>query len=419
MPALHPSVLVLPLAAAAALLRGTRAGALALLAGVAYLLPLAALRLDGWTAAPLLAPPAPQAPTPFLVATGGLVVAAALAWGVVSLTVHRAHRGTPGGMPAGQAAALILACLGLAAAWPLLAAAGPLRAVGAGVGLTAAMVLVAWAGRGLRLRAVLSRIPCAFSPDPGVTNPAAFAPWGVGLLLLTVGPHLHLVLAGAALLLALVARHDLRAGSVRAAVPDAVAAVALLAAWWLLGTVAGIEGGWMRDLGQVPLSPAAEYLLVPLLGVVLFRFAAVPPLDGTQGAGPAAIAALLGWRVVLPLVPGALPAWSAGVVGAAALGAILAGASRRGDLLLAAVGGAALLAGGEPGRLGGTVLLVAAVAARPGSRVAGLPTGLHVALAVMIGWAAGEALTGTLAAEVAYSVTLGIGAIAYAWPARG
>jgi hypothetical protein len=175
----------------------------------------------------------------------------------------------------------------------------------------------------------------------------------------------------------------------------------------------------MRDLGQVPLSPAAEYLLVPLLGVVLLRFAAVPPLDGTMGAGPAAIAVLLGWRVVLPLLPGALPAWSAGVLAAAALGAVLAGAARRGDLLLAAVGSAGFLAGGEAGRLGGTLLLVAAVLARPGSRAAALPVGARVALAVMIGWAAGEVLTGTLAVEVAYSVLLVAGAMAFAWPPRG
>ncbi len=320
MPALHPTVLVLPLAAAAVLLRGARAMALATVGTVAYLLPLAALRLDGWSAAPFLAPPVPQAATPFLVATAGLVVAAALAWGAAGFTALGAPREDPGGAPAASTAALVLAGIGLVPAWPLLVAAGPLRAVTAGVGLAAAILLLAWAGRGLRLRALLSRIPCAHVPDPQPTTLAAFAPWAIGLLMLVAGPHLHVVLGGTALLLALVARDDLRARSLRAAVPDAVAAVALLAAWWLLGTVAGIEGGWMRAIAQVPLSPAAEYLLVPLLGVVLFRFAAVPPLDGTTGAAPAAIAVLLGWRVVLPLLPGALPAWSAGVLAAAAIG---------------------------------------------------------------------------------------------------
>jgi hypothetical protein len=130
-------------------------------------------------------------------------------------------------------------------------------------------------------------------------------------------------------------------------------------------------------------------------------------------------AVLLAWRVVLPLLPGALPAWSAGVLAAAALGAILAGASRRGDLLLAAVGLAALLAGGEPGRLGGPVLLLASAFAGPGSRVAGFAVGVRVALAVTLAWAAGEALTGTLASEVAYSVALVAGAAAGAWPPRG
>jgi hypothetical protein len=83
------------------------------------------------------------------------------------------------------------------------------------------------------------------------------------------------------------------------------------------------------------------------------------------------------------------------------------------------VGGAALLAGGETGRLGAPVLLVAAVAARPGFRLAGIPLGLRVAHAVLIGWAAGEALTATLSAEVVYSVALVMGAMAWAWPARG
>ena len=419
MPALPPTVLVLPLAAAAALLRGTRAGALAVLGTVAYLLPLAALRLDGWTAVPFLRPPIPQAATPFLIATGGLVVAAALAWGVAGFTVLQRPGPAPRGITVGSALAAVLALIGLVPAWPVLAAAGPLRAVTAGVGLAAAVLLFAWAAGGLRLRALLSRIPCAFGPDLHVTSLAAFAPWGIGLLMVAAGPHLHVVLAGAALLLALTARHDLRARSVRAAVPDAVAALALLGAWWLLGTVAGIEGGWMRAIEQVPLSPAAEYLLVPLLGVVLFRFAAVPPLDGTTGAGPAAVAVLLAWRVVVPLLPGALPGWSAGVLAAAALGAILAGASRRGDLLLAAMGAGALLAGGDAGRLGGTVLLVTAALARPGLQGAGFPAAVRLALAVMIGWAAGEALSGTLAAEVAYSVVLVLGAMAFAWPPRG
>lgn len=419
MPALHATVLLLPLAAAAVLLRGTRAGGLALLGTVAYLLPLAVLRLDGWTAAPFLGPPIPQAATPFLVTTGGLVVAAAVAWGMAVLTGFRGIHATPGPMPVPAMTSAVLALLGFVPAWPVLAAAGPARAGAAGAGFVAAILLAARAARGLRLRALLSRIPCTFGPDLDVTGPAAFAPWGLGLLLLAVGPHLHVVFAGTVLLLAMVARHDLGARSVRAAVPDAVAALALLAAWWLLGAVAGLEGGWMRDIAQVPLSPAAEYLLVPLLGVVVFRFAGVPPLDGTLGAGTAAIAVLLAWRVVLPLLPGALPAWSAGVLAAAALGAILAGASRRGDLLLAAVGGAALLAGGETGRLGAPVLLVAAVAARPGFRLAGIPLGLRVAHAVLIGWAAGEALTATLSAEVVYSVALVMGAMAWAWPARG
>jgi len=419
MAALPPTVLVLPLAAAAVLVRGAGARALATLGTVAYLLPLAALRLDGWAVSPFLAPPLPQVATPFLVATGGLVTAAALAWAVAGYTGMAGLRGAPAGLAARPGAAAVLALAGLVPSWPVLAAAGRLRAVAAGLGIVAAVALLGWAGGALRLRALLARIPCALGPDLRTTSLADFAPWGIGLLMMAVGPHLHVVLAGAALLLALTARHDLRARSVRAAVPDVVAGLALLGAWWLLGTVAGIEGGWMRDIEHVPLSPAAEYLLVPLLGAVVFRFAGVPPLDGTMGAGPAAIAVLLSWRVVLPMLPGALPAWSAGVLAAAALGAILAGASRRGDLLLAAVGSAALLAGGEAGRLGGPVLLVAAALARPGSRVAGFAVGVRVALAVTVAWAAGEALTGTLAGEVAYSVALVAGAAAGAWPPRG
>ncbi len=419
MAALPPTILVLPLAAAALLLRESRARALGTLGTVAYLLPLAALRLDGWTASPFLAPPSPQGATTFLVATAGLVAATALAWGAAGSIGLAALRGAPDRPLSRPALALALAAGGLVPAWPVLSDAGPLRAVTAGVGLAAALALLAWAGGAVRLRALLARVPCRLSPARPPASLAAVAPWGIGLLLIAIGPHLHLVLAGGAMLLVLAAREDLRARAVRAAAPDAVALPALLGAWWLLGTIAGVEGGWMRDIEQVPLSPAAEYLLVPLLGAVLFRFAGVPPLDGATGAGLAVVAVLLAWRVVLPLLPGALPAWSAGVLAAAALAAILAGAARRGDLLLAAVGLGALLVGGEPGRLGGPVLLVSATLARPGSRVAGHVLGLRLALVVTLAWAAGEALTGTLANEVSYSVMLVAGAVAGAWPPRG
>jgi hypothetical protein len=419
MPALPPTVLVLPLAAAAALVRDPRARALAALGIVAYLLPLAALRLDGWAVSPFLAPAVPQVATPFLVATGGLVVAAALAWAAAGYTGRAALRGAPRGTPIWSAVAAVLTIAGLFPAGPVLAAAGPLRAVTAGVGIAAAVGLLARAGAVLRLRALLSRMPCAPGPRTSPTSPAAHAPWVVGLLLIALGPHLHVVFSGTALLLALVAREDLRARSTRAAVADAVAVLALLGAWWLIGTIAGVDGGWMRKIDQLPLSPAAEYLLVPLLAVVLFRLAGVPPLDGTGGAGLAAAAMLLAWRAVLPLLPAALPAWSAGVLAAAAVGATLAGAARRVDLLLAAVGLGALLAGGEPGRLGGALLLVAAALARPGFRVAGFAVGIRVALAVTLAWSAGEALTGTLSAEVVYSVVLAVGAVACAWPPRG
>lgn len=400
-------------------MRGAGVRALATLGTVAYLLPLAALRLDGWAISPFLAPPLPQVATPFLVATGGLVTAAVLAWTVAGYTGAVGHREAPGGVRARSAVAAVLALVGLVPSWPVLAAAGPLRAVAAGLGIVAVVALLARAGGALRLRALLARLPCAWGPDSRTPGLAAFAPWGIGLLMMTVGPHLHVVVAGAALLLALTARHDLRARSVRAAVPDAVAGLALLGAWWLIATVAGIEGGWMRDIELVPVSPAAEYLLAPLLGVVVFRLAGVPPLDGPTGARLAVAAVVLAWRVALPLLPGALPAWSAGVLAAAALGAVLAGASRRGDLLLAAVGCAALLAGGEAGRLGGPVLLLASAFAGPGSRAAGFAVGVRVALAVTLAWAAGEALTGTLASEVAYSVALVAGAAAGAWPPRG
>ena len=72
---------------------------------------LAALRLDGWTAAPFLGPPIPQAATPFLVTTGGLVVAAAVAWGMTVLTGFRGIRGTPGPMPVPAMTSAVLALL--------------------------------------------------------------------------------------------------------------------------------------------------------------------------------------------------------------------------------------------------------------------------------------------------------------------
>ncbi|HSE27578.1 MAG TPA: hypothetical protein VLA95_05065 [Gemmatimonadales bacterium] len=422
MPTLPPTALLIPLAIAAALLPAATARRMAVAGTLGFLLALAALRLDGWIAGPGLAAPLHASPTPWLVATSGLVITAVLSW-IAALASGVAHRGDGAAPRVTRPLAIagVLAAAGLASAWPALVAAGPGRSLVAGLALAAALAIVAWLGGVLRLRALLSRLVGDAVPDALARRRSGLLPWGAGFALVAFAPHLHLVLAGTALLLALGGRASARARAWAALGADVVALLALLGGWWLLWTIAGPAGGWMSRVGEIPLSPAAEYLLAPLLGLVAFRLAGVVPLAGPTGALLAPAAALLAWRLLVPALPVALPAWTAGTLALGTLGALAAGAARRVDLVLAAAGISALLAGGDAGRTGGVLLLVLAPLASPAlaGRWCSVPSPARAALAAFAAWAAGEALTGTLAVEVVYSIGLVAGAAACAWPTRG
>lgn len=416
MSGLPPTTLAIPLAVAAVLLRG-RARALGIVGTAAVLLPLAAVRLDGWVALPALTPPGPEAAGAHHLVNAGLVLAAAIAW---TLALHtglgNAAGGTRARLPAAIAALLVV--IGFAPTLPLIAHAGPSYALAVGLGVVSAGAGIGWAASALRLRPRLARLVPAARP-PTLQFRRAL-PRIAGLLLLAAGPHLHVALAGAALLLVLIARDDFRARSLPALAADGVALGSLAGAWWLLGTVAGGEGGWLGRIGELPLSPAAAWLLVPLLGMVLFRLAGAPPLAGPTGTGLAAAAGLLSWRVVQPALGWELPAWTGGTLGLGALGALLAGAARRADLLLTVVGASALLAGGGAATVGLVPLLLApCVTPWAAARLSRVGPGTGPLLAATLVWACGEVLAGLLAAEVAYSVVIVAGAVACGWPSRG
>ncbi|HJS46873.1 MAG TPA: hypothetical protein VJ773_02680, partial [Gemmatimonadales bacterium] len=156
MPGLPPTTLAIPLAFAAVLLRG-RARALGLVGTAAILLPLAAVRLDGWVAMPALTPPGLEPAAAHHLVNAGLVVAAAIAW---TLALHsaltNAGGGTRGRLPAVIAA--LLAVIGFAPALPLIAHAGPWHALALGLGLVSAAGGVGWAASALRLRPLLARL---------------------------------------------------------------------------------------------------------------------------------------------------------------------------------------------------------------------------------------------------------------------
>ena len=263
-------------------------------------------------------------------AAGGL---AALALALGALRVG--DRGSlPGDFAAVELALVLLGALVLAAAvlpavrggWrgavaALLLAAGflllmgNLRAVGsvaplagtlAALAVVAGVAGLAWQGA----RLVLRRWP---APGAG-TAPRIGPRWAgcaaAGVVLAAIGPQVLLIFAGVVLSALAIGSDALGGRRLSPAWAVVIVVIALGPAAWLLVTIAGDQSLATAELSELPLSPAAEVLLAPLLLLAAWSVAGLWPMPRSTITGIAGLAGLmLIARVAVPALPEGLEHW--------------------------------------------------------------------------------------------------------------
>jgi hypothetical protein len=171
-----------------------------------------------------------------------------------------------------------------------------------------------------------------------------------GVLLAALAPHVLLIFAGVVLAAIAVGAEGLRRPRFSSAVAPAVAVGTLAAAGWLLVAIAGDQGLATVTLPELPLSPAAETLLAPLLLLAGWSVAGLWPMPRSPLTGLAGLAGLfLLGRLVVPTLPQGLEHWRPLAYPVLGLALWQAVASRRWAAAL--IGGAlfALIAGTRDG----------------------------------------------------------------------
>jgi hypothetical protein len=133
-----------------------------------------------------------------------------------------------------------------------------------------------------------------------------------GLLLAALGPHLLIVAAGALVAMTAVVRRVIRAERTLRLAPLLVSGAHLGTAFALAFTILGPLGGGLATLPTGPFSPAAERLLVMLMGGATLLLAGLPPLHrGPYGLALERLGAVLLVRILAPAFPGGLSDWQA------------------------------------------------------------------------------------------------------------
>lgn len=227
----------------------------------------------------------------------------------------------------------------------LLALAGGLLVVAAGV--------VGWRGR--RNQALSG----AAAPPPLVGYPGLDPLLLAGLTLASAGPHLLVVGAGALLALTAGARGAIRAGRASWLVLLVLSAGSLSVALGLTSIILGPAGGEIRGLAEGPFSPAAERLLVMLLGGAGLLVAGLPPLHAAPWRlALSPVAAIVLVRVVGPAFPGGLVEWQAFAMLLLLVALALAASLGRWSGVAAAAGLATLWSGRTEGILPGCGLVL-------------------------------------------------------------
>jgi hypothetical protein len=334
---------------------------------------------------------------------------AGLSWGVA----RAARRGTRGWL----AAALGLA--GVVLAWgdiAIIVRAAPLGATAAALGVVGGAAGLAWGAA----RQVLARLGAVQRTAAEATDSRTLGAATAGVLLAGWAPHVFLVFLGV-LIASLAEWHgSARPRRLRSALSAVLAVGALIPAGWLLLAIAGDQGLALATLSELPLSPAAESLLAPLLLIAAWSSVGLWPFKRTRVAGIAGAAGLLlVARVVVPALPEGLDHWRALAYPILAVGLWQGTASGRWPSVM--VGGAlmALSSGSVEGPRAAWCLGTAALVAE---LVAHIPRRELVwvlcAVVLVAGYGAWPATVAGLRAEVVYT-TLTVAGIAVLLAAGG
>ncbi len=334
---------------------------------------------------------------------------AALVGGVV--------RGTRAGLRGVAAAALLV--VGVVLAWgPIetIAGAAPLGGSAAAVGVVGGAAGLAWAAA----RWLLGRRGTAGPPPVDFVDLPSAGTAMVGVLLAGLGPHFFLVCLGV-----LIASLGVWVGATRPRIfadilPILLAIAGLIPAAWLLLTIAGEQGLAIATLPDLPLSPAAETLVAPLLLLAAWSPAGLWPLPRTRVAGIAGVAGLLlVARVVGLALPEGLDHWRPIAFPILAIGLWQGAVSGRWPAVM--IGGAmmALASGSGEGPLAAWCLGGAALATEGVARATGRElVWLRCAVMLAAGYGVWPATVAGLRAEVVYT-TLTVAGLAVLLAAGG
>ncbi len=320
--------------------------------------------------------------------------------------------------PQGVAAASLLV-VGVALAWgPIetIARAAPLGGTAAAIGVVGGAAGLAWAAA----RWLLGRRGIPGQPTASFVDLRSAATAMVGVLLAGFGPHFFLVGLGV-----LIASLGVWVGATRprtfpAILPILLAVAVLIPAGWLLLTIAGEQGLALATLPDLPLSPAAETLVAPLLLLAAWSTAGLWPLPRTRVAGIAGVAGLLlVARVIGAALPQGLDHWRPIAYPILAIGLWQGAAAGRWPTVM--IGGAlmALASGSGEGPLAAWCLGGAALATEGVARVTGRELAwLRCAVMLAAGYGVWPATVAGLRAEVVYT-TLTVAGLAVLLAAGG
>lgn len=306
--------------------------------------------------------------------------------------------------------------LGAAGLGLVLLAAASLRAAGAGGGTTFVSINEIMAGLGTLIvlgAGVLGRRGKGGEGGGKPGNVGEGPPQVsllLGLLLASASPHLLLLELGVLLAIASAFRQTVLSRRFLWLVPLTAGAVLTGVAFHLITTILGPEGGSVARIAEGPFSPAAERLIVLLLGAGILLLSGLAPLHRAPWRlSLSPIAAILLVRIAVPAVPGGLADWESLAILLLALAAAASFFTGRWAAAAIAAGLVALWSAAPAGALAGQVLVLwgwvsgtvvqrhGGTAQRRGGTVAQL-------LTIIPGVAALPALTAGLGAEVVLSV---------------
>jgi hypothetical protein len=315
-----------------------------------------------------------------------LAVTAALVLAALGLAVLAAVRSTRAGSDRGRLSGpvlLLAGAIGLSAALtPTLAGSPPGGLLLALAGTAAVGGVLLAIGRWVRFPQEdrVPTLPARELPAAGVI---------LGSVAAALGPHLGVVVVGSVLAAWSGFLLNRRDGGSRVPIAPLLA-LPLLAAWWLMATIAGPDGLGMATLPLVPLSPAAERMLAPVVLVAAWATSGLWPLHRQVPGGLLAVAgALLVTRVVVPAMPDGLGHWRALAMPLLVAGLWHAALSDRTAGLAVGLAWIGLLGGTPSGKRGAALLLAAALLLELGRRDGRLrrsrPAWILVAVAASLG----------------------------------